>query len=29
MKGTNIGELEELIMMVVALLHDDAYGYAI
>ena len=29
MKGTNIGELEELIMLVVALLHDDAYGYAI
>lgn len=29
MKGTNIGELEELIMLVVALLYDDAYGYAI
>lgn len=29
MKGTNIGELEELIMLTVALLFDDAYGYAI
>lgn len=29
MKGTHIGELEELIMLTVALLYDDAYGYAI
>lgn len=29
MKGTNIGELEELIMLTVALLYDDAYGVAI
>ncbi|NQZ77679.1 MAG: PadR family transcriptional regulator [Ekhidna sp.] len=29
MKGTNLGELEELIMLTVALLHDEAYGVAI
>ena len=29
MKGTNLGELEELILLTVALLHDDAYGVAI
>lgn len=29
MKGTNIGELEELIMLTVAMLYDNAYGVAI
>lgn len=29
MKGTNLGELEELIMLTVAMLFDDAYGVAI
>ena len=29
MKGTNLGELEELILLVVAYLYDDAYGIAI
>ena len=29
MKGTNIGELEELVMLSVAILYDDAYGVAI
>ena len=29
MKGTNLGELEELIMLTVALLYDDAYGVGI
>ncbi len=29
MKGTNLGELEELIMLTVASLYDDAYGVAI
>lgn len=29
MKGTNVGELEELIMLTVALLYDEAYGVAI
>ncbi|MEQ9303731.1 MAG: helix-turn-helix transcriptional regulator [Marinoscillum sp.] len=29
MKGTNIGELEELILLVVANLFDDAYGIAV
>ncbi len=29
MKGTNIGELEELVMLTVAILYDDAYGVAI
>ncbi len=29
MKGTNLGELEELIMLTVAALFDEAYGVAI
>lgn len=29
MKGSNLGELEELIMLHVALLYDEAYGVAI
>lgn len=29
MKGTNIGELEELVLLSVALLFDDAYGIAV
>ncbi len=29
MKGTHIGELEELILLAVAMLRDDAYGTAI
>ena len=29
MKGTNLGELEELIMLSVGILYDDAYGIAI
>jgi len=29
MKGTNLGELEELVMLAVAILYDDAYGVAI
>lgn len=29
MKGTNLGELEELIMLTVALLYDEAYGVAV
>jgi DNA-binding PadR family transcriptional regulator len=29
MKGTNIGELEELVLLVVANLYDNAYGVAI
>ena len=29
MKGSNLGELEELIMLHVALLFDEAYGVAI
>ncbi len=29
MKGSNLGELEELIMLHVALLYDEAYGAAI
>lgn len=29
MKGTNIGELEEIILLVVANLYDNAYGVAI
>lgn len=29
MKGTHLGELEELILLVVASLYDDAYGLAI
>lgn len=29
MKGTNLGELEELVLLMVAMLYDDAYGNAI
>ena len=29
MKGTNLGELEELVLLVVATLYDNAYGNAI
>ncbi|MEL6535748.1 MAG: helix-turn-helix transcriptional regulator [Bacteroidota bacterium] len=29
MKGTNLGEFEELILLVVGILYDDAYGVAI
>ena len=29
MKGTNLGELEELVLLIVASLYDDAYGNAI
>ncbi len=29
MKGTNLGELEEIIMLSVGILYDDAYGIAI
>lgn len=29
MKGTNLGELEELVMLSVGILFDDAYGLAI
>ena len=29
MKGTNLGELEELVLLVVGVLFDDAYGVAI
>lgn len=29
MKGTNLGELEELTLLIVANLYDDAYGLAI
>lgn len=29
MKGTNLGELEELIMLSIGILFDDAYGLAI
>ena len=29
MKGTNIGELEELVMLTIAILYDEAYGVAI
>jgi len=29
MKGTNLGELEEIILLVVASLYDDAYGISI
>ncbi len=29
MKGTNLGELEELVLLMVANLYDDAYGLAI
>ncbi len=29
MKGTNIGEFQELVMLTVGMLYDDAYGVAI
>ena len=29
MKGTNLGELEELVLLVVGVLYDEAYGVAI
>ncbi|MEL6535078.1 MAG: helix-turn-helix transcriptional regulator [Bacteroidota bacterium] len=29
MKGTNLGEFEEMILLVVGILYDDAYGVAI
>lgn len=29
MKGNNIGELEELILLTVGILHDDAYGVSV
>lgn len=29
MKGTNLGELEEIVMLSVGILYDDAYGLAI
>jgi DNA-binding PadR family transcriptional regulator len=29
MKGTNLGELEEIVLLVVGVLYDDAYGVAI
>ena len=29
MKGTNIGEFEELVLLTVGLLYDDAYGLGI
>ncbi len=29
MKGTNLGELEEIVLLVVANLYDEAYGVAI
>ncbi|CAN0483715.1 unnamed protein product [Phaeothamnion confervicola] len=29
MKGTNLGELEELVLLVVGILFDEAYGVAI
>lgn len=29
MKGTNLGELEEIVLLVVGVLFDDAYGVAI
>lgn len=29
MKGTNLGELEEVVMLSVGILYDDAYGLAI
>ncbi len=29
MRGTNIGEFEELVLLTVGLLYDDAYGLAI
>jgi len=29
MKGTNLGELEEIVLLIVGILFDDAYGVAI
>lgn len=29
MKGTNIGELEELVLLIVGILYKDAYGVAV
>ena len=29
MKGTNLGELEELVLLTVGILHPDAYGVAV
>ena len=29
MKGTNLGELEELVLLIVGILYDDAYGVSI
>ncbi len=29
MKGTSLGEFEELVLLTVGILHDDAYGLAI
>jgi DNA-binding PadR family transcriptional regulator len=29
MKGTNLGELEEMVLLIVGVLYDDAYGVAI
>ncbi|HAA22344.1 MAG TPA: PadR family transcriptional regulator [Cytophagales bacterium] len=29
MKGTNLGEFEEVVLLVVGILYDDAYGVAI
>lgn len=29
MKGTNLGEFQELVMLVVGMLYDDAYGISI
>ncbi|OEK04104.1 PadR family transcriptional regulator [Roseivirga misakiensis] len=29
MKGTNIGELEELVLLVVGVLYEDAYGVSV
>ncbi len=29
MKGTHLGEFEELVLLTVAILHDEAYGLAI
>ena len=29
MKGTNLGEFEELVLLVVAILHDNAYGISV
>lgn len=29
MKGTNLGELEEIVLLVVGVLYDEAYGVAI